>query len=136
MLVVGNGISVKIVLQVLILILLSVGFYLAHSGKTTQHCKFMKAALFLEVFAIVFLMSPIFFILVGNPLGSILAVEVWAHHIVGLIVVLLVIYIILAVRGSVSFLGEPYRLMKPTLLLWILVLLGGAFIYIKLYVSA
>jgi putative membrane protein len=48
-------------------------------------------------------------------------------------VVLLVIYINLAVRGSVRFLGEPYRLMKPTLLLWILVLLGGAFIYLGLY---
>lgn len=46
---------------------------------------------------------------------------------------LLVLYINLAVKGYVRFLGEPYRLMKPVALLWFVVFLGGIHIYTRLY---
>lgn len=120
-------------LQFFILLLLAFSFYQAHFKKQKHHCNLMRAALFLQLLSIVFVMFPSFSSLSGMPLSDQLLLKLWAHHIGGLLVVLLVIYINLAVRGSVRFLGEPYRLMKPTLLLWIVVLLGGAFIYLGLY---
>lgn len=128
-----TGIFGNIGLQLFILLLLTFSFYQAHSKKQKHHCSLMRAALLLQFLSIVFVMFPSFSYFSGMPLSDQFLFGLWVHHIAGLLVVLLVIYINLAVRGSVRFLGEPYRLMKPTLLLWILVLLGGAFIYLGLY---
>ena len=120
-------------LQFFILLLLVFSSYMAHSKKMKIHCSLMGVALFLQLLTIVFVMFPSFSAFSGMQISSQLLVELWVHHIAGLLVMLLVIYINLAVKGSVHFLGEPYRLMRPVALLWFLVLLGGMHIYISLY---
>ena len=120
-------------LQFFILLLLVFSSYMAHSKKMNIHCSLMGVALFLQLLTIVFVMFPSFSAFSGMQISSQLLVELWVHHIAGLLVMLLLIYINLAVKGSVHFLGEPYRLMRPVALLWFLVLLGGMHIYISLY---
>jgi len=128
-----TGIIGNIGLQFFILLLLALSSYLARSKKVKPHCSLMGTALFLQLLTIVFVMSPSFSALSGIQISSQLMLELWVHHIAGLLVMLLVIYINLAVKGSMKFLGEPYRLMRPVALLWFLVLLGGMHIYISLY---
>ncbi len=128
-----TGIFGHIGLQFFILLLLAVSSYLAHFKKMKNHCGLMRAALLLQFLSIVFVMFPSFSVLSGMPISDQFRLELWVHHTAGLLVVLLVIYINLAVKGSVRFLGKPYRLMKPVVLLWFLVLLGGLHIYMSLY---
>lgn len=128
-----TGIFAHIELQFFILLLLVFSSYMAHSRKMNIHCSLMGAALFLQFLTVVFVMYPSFSSFSGMQTSSQLLVELWVHHIAGILVMLLVIYINLAVKGSVHFLGEPYRLMRPVALLWFLVLLGGMHIYISLY---
>lgn len=128
-----TGIFGHIGLQFFILLLLAVSSYLARYRKAKIHCNLMGTALFLQLLTIVFVMSPSFSALSGMSISDQLRLELWVHHIAGLLVMLLVIYINLAVKGHVRFLGEPYRLMRPIALLWFLVLLGGMHIYISLY---
>ncbi|AGB49614.1 hypothetical protein Metho_1404 [Methanomethylovorans hollandica DSM 15978] len=128
-----TGIFGNIGLQLFILMLLAFSAYQARSKKMKIHCNLMAAALFLQLLTIVFVMSPSFLAHSGMQISIQLLLELWVHHIAGILVMLLVIYINLAVKGSVHFLGEPYRLMKPVALLWFLVLLGGMHISISLY---
>lgn len=128
-----TGIFGNIGLQLFILMLLAFSAYQARSKKMKIHCNLMAAALFLQLLTIVFVMSPSFLAHSGMQISIQLLLELWVHHIAGILVMLLVIYINLAVKGSMHFLGEPYRLMKPVALLWFLVLLGGMHISISLY---
>ncbi len=77
-------------------------------------------------------MLPTFSALSEMQISGQLLLGLWVHHIAGILVVLLVIYIDLAVKGSVHFLGEPYKLMRPVALLWFLALSGGIHIYLSL----
>ncbi|WP_321418103.1 hypothetical protein [uncultured Methanomethylovorans sp.] len=127
------GIFVNIELQLFILLLLAFSSYMAHSKKVQLHCSLMGIALFLQVLTIFFVMSPSLSSVSGIQISNQLFLELWVHHITGLLVLLLVLYINLAVKGYVRFLGEPYRLMKPVALLWFVVFLGGIHIYTRLY---
>lgn len=127
------GILGKIGLQLFILLLVICSSYMAHSKKVKLHCSLMGVAFFLQVITIAFVMSPSLLSLLRMTLSDNLLVKLWVHHITGLLVMILVVYINLAVKGSVRFLGEPYRLMRPAALLWIVVFLGGIFIYLNLY---
>lgn len=129
----ATGIFAHIELQFFIMLLLLFSSYMAHSKKMKMHCSLMGVALILQFLTLLFVMFPSFSAFSGMQISSQLLVELWVHHIAGILVMLLVIYINLAVKGSVHFLGEPYRLMRPAALLWFLVLLGGIHIYISLY---
>lgn len=127
------GIFGNIGLQLLILLLLALSSYMAHSKKVKPHCSLMGIALFLQLLTIVFVMSPSLSSVSGIQISNQLFLELWIHHIAGLLVMLLVMYINLAVKGSIRFLGDPYRLMRPVALLWFVVFLGGMHIYLSLY---
>ncbi len=127
-----TGIFGNIVLQLFILLLLGFSSYQARSKKIKLHCSLMGSALFLQLLTIVFAMYPSFSALARMQISSQLMFTLWIHHIAGILVMLLVIYINLAVRGSARLLGEPYRLMRPVALLWFLVLLGGMYIRLSL----
>lgn len=119
-------------LQFFILLLLIFSSYMAHSKKIKVHCSLMGTALILQLITIVFVMLPTFSALSEMQISGQLLLGLWVHHIAGILVVLLVIYIDLAVKGSVHFLGEPYKLMRPVALLWFLALFGGIHIYLSL----
>ncbi|MBC7085985.1 MAG: hypothetical protein H5T43_06445 [Methanomethylovorans sp.] len=127
------GIFGNISLQFFIFLLLVLSTYAAHSKRTKYHCSVIGIAFFLQLFTILLIMYPSFSSITGMSISNRLLTELWIHHIAGFLVMLLIIYINLSVKGYVHFLGDPYRLMKPTLLLWIIVMLGGVFIYISLY---
>lgn len=127
-----TGIFGNIVLQLFILLLLGFSSYQARSKKIKLHCSLMGSALFLQLLTIVFAMYPSFSALARMQISSQLMFILWIHHIAGILVMLLVIYINLAVQGSARLLGEPYRLMRPVALLWFLVLLGGMYIRFSL----
>ena len=128
-----NGIFGNIWLQLLILLLLVLSSYMAHSKKVKPHCSLMGLALFLQLLTIFFVMSPSLSSVSGIQISDQLLLELWVHHIAGLLVMLLVMYINLAVKSSMRFLGDPYRLMRPVALLWFVVFLGGMHIYLSLY---
>ncbi len=128
-----NGIFGNIWLQLLILLLLVLSSYMAHSKKVKPHCSLMGLALFLQLLTIFFVMSPSLSSVSGIQISDQLLLELWVHHIAGLLVMLLVMYINLAVKSSIRFLGDPYRLMRPVALLWFVVFLGGMHIYLSLY---
>ncbi|WP_367343700.1 hypothetical protein [Methanomethylovorans sp.] len=127
-----TGVLPHIELQFFILLLLIFSSYMAHSKKIKVHCSLMGTALILQLVTIVFVMLPTFSALSEMQISGQLLLGLWVHHIAGILVVLLVIYIDLAVKGSVHFLGEPYKLMRPVALLWFLALSGGIHIYLSL----
>lgn len=96
-----TGIFGNIGLQLFILMLLAFSAYQARSKKMKIHCNLMAAALFLQLLTIVFVMSPSFLAHSGMQISIQLLLELWVHHIAGILVMLLVIYINLAVKGSV-----------------------------------
>jgi hypothetical protein len=132
--------DVNLIAQIVILLLLSVGALQARSKHFDWHHGTMIAAVIVNAAAIVFIMNPSFFRLLPyalrNP-GAAGPVIMLPHAAIGALAELLGIYIIARTPRNPSALsGWPSmkRTMIVTLLLWLVALSGGIWLYISRYV--
>jgi uncharacterized membrane protein YozB (DUF420 family) len=130
----GNGNILSVFIQLLVIVLVVFAVSLVSRGNTVQHCKTMRIALFLQIISILIFMYPVMsdFLELGFGTRSLIT-QMWLHHLGGVVVVLLVVYINMAMKGKVKFMGDNIRLMKITFLLWLLIFIGGIILYLALW---
>ena len=126
---------INLIVQLLLIIIISVAAYLARKRQLKKHCTIMMVAVPIQIIAIASVMLPpmLGYVRYGQP-GSSFNIEIWAHHILGLAVIVLWIYIILVFRGVIKVLGRLVIYMRLAFILWLLVLFMGIHLYIVIWV--
>lgn len=128
-----NMIYLDLLLQLTIIILLFFAVKKAYRDPYDKHCKFMTIAIAIQVISVIVFMAPSMYSLSGIMMSGFFTFLMYLHHILGLIVIVLSIYIKLAFSGKIPSPVSPLKLMKPTLILWVLTLLGGFILYLILW---
>lgn len=123
---------INLLLQFLAVLVLAAAVYHVKKDPFKKHCRLAGVAVLLQLLSIIAFMFPSMSALNGIGIGSSMQTRMFIHHIAGLLVVIFSIYIKLAVDGRIKQIVSPFKLMKVTLALWILVFIGGAGLYISL----
>ena len=113
----------NLVIQLLLIIIVSVAAYLAKKRQLKNHCTIMMVALPVQIIAIAGIMLPsmLGYVRYGQP-DSLLNIEIWIHHILGLAVIALWIYINLVFRRIIKMPGRLIIPMRLAFVLWLIVL--------------
>ena len=121
--------------QLLLIITVFVAAYLAKRRRLKNHCSIMMVAVPVQVIAIAVMMLPSMFgyVRYGQPVSS-FNIEIWIHHILGLAVIALWIYINLVFRGVIKIQGRLVIHMRLAFVLWLLVLFMGLHLYVVIWV--
>src|SRR6056297_861271 len=89
--------------QFIVITLVIVAALQVSRGKTALHCKLMSIALIMQVVSILIFMSPVMSDFLQYGFGSrALITQIWLHHLGGIAVVLLVLYINLSMKGKMK----------------------------------
>jgi uncharacterized membrane protein YozB (DUF420 family) len=131
---------VNLLLQLAILVLLILAFFYKSRQSYPKHGATMGIAVTLHTILIFAIMVPSFASLVGSlgnlPTTSMLVILL--HAVLGSLVELLGLYLVLAWalnRWNVTVCHGNKRFMKPTIILWLIEIALGTYVYILLYVS-
>lgn len=123
-----------LIVQFLIIITVSLGVYLFRKKRILNHCKIMPVALAVQVVTVIAVMLPSMSRYTGSIIPNLLFnIELWVHHLVGLVVILLGGYIYLGFRQKIKFPVNRTKLMKLTYLLWVLTFIIGLHLYLMLW---
>jgi uncharacterized membrane protein YozB (DUF420 family) len=131
--------DVNLLLQLAILVVLILAFFFKSRKSYLKHGATMGIAVTLHTVLIFAIMVPSFASLVGS-FGNLLwpsALAVLSHAVLGSLVELLGLYLVLAWalnRWNVKVCHGNKRFMKPTIILWLIEIALGAYVYILLYV--
>jgi putative membrane protein len=120
-------------LQVIVIILLIFAVKKAYTNPYNKHCKFITMAIAVQILSVLIFMVPSMYSLSGIMMTGSFTSLMYLHHILGLIVIVLSMYIKLAFTGKIPSPVPPLKIMKPTLILWILTLVGGFTLYLALW---
>ncbi|MFC1964670.1 hypothetical protein ACFLWG_01520 [Chloroflexota bacterium] len=125
----------NLIVQLLLIIIISVAAYLAKKRQLKIHCTIMMVAVPVQIIAIVSVMLPsmLGYVRYGQP-GSLFNIEIWIHHILGLAVIALWIYINLVFRRVIKIRGRLVIPMRLAFVLWLLVLVMGLHLYVVIWV--
>ncbi|MFC2068349.1 hypothetical protein ACFLTP_05025 [Chloroflexota bacterium] len=121
--------------QLLLFITVSIAAYLAKKRQLKKHCTIMMIAIPVQILTIAGMMMPsmLGYVRYWQP-TSLLNLEIWAHHILGLVVIALWIYVNLVFRGVIKIHGRLIIPMRLAFLLWLLVLFIGLHLYITIWI--
>jgi hypothetical protein len=129
-------IIINLILQcVLIVAVLTAGYLAKIRHQFKAHCLMLRIAIPVQVAAIGAIMLPAMlgYIQRGNRTPFFNAAML-VHHILGLAVVALWVYINLVFQGTIKGFGELKIAMRSTFFLWIIVLLMGIYLYLVTWV--
>ncbi len=122
----------NLLLQILSVLVLFIALSQVHKDPSGKHCRLVSVAVLLQLVSIIAFMSPSMSQLLNMGVGSSLSIQMYLHHLAGLLVIIFAIYIKLAVYGRIRSIVNPFKLMKITLALWILVFIGGLGLYMSI----
>jgi len=133
-------IDINLILQIAVLLLLVLGLKFERDGKLFRHGVTMSSAVILHLSAALLVMFPSFIRYFGmlTTVYSLGVIITWAHVVAGLSAMILGIYIVAMWRFQTHpkmNCASRKRLMKPTLVLWILTLILGISFYVYYYVK-
>ena len=125
----------NLTVQLLLIITVFVAAYLAKRRQLKNHCSIMMVAVPVQVIAIAVIMLPsmLGYVRYGQPVSS-FNIEIWIHHILGLAVIALWIYINLVFRGVIKIRSRLVIPMRLAFVLWLLVLVMGLHLYVLIWV--
>ena len=129
-------VKINLVLQCLLLLFVIYGGYLAkirHQYKI--HCRILRIATVLQIISIAAIMLPAMlgYIHRGDR-NSLFNTAMWIHHILGLLVVALWVYINLVFQGVIKGFVKLAIPMRLAFFLWIIVLMLGIYLYLVTWV--
>lgn len=123
--------QINLVLQLIILLVLIISVSSVKKRTINTHCNLMSIAFLLEIISVIMFMnltqSP------HAPLGQLLSISLWVHHLLGLSVLILIMFIILRTKNIIKI-GSSYKFMRPVFTLWLIVLISGFVLYQKLHI--
>jgi uncharacterized membrane protein YozB (DUF420 family) len=127
-------ISINLIIQFSLLVVLLIAAYLAKKGRFTKHCLIMRIAVIVQLLAIFIVMLPemLGYVQALSP-TAFLSIEMWVHHLLGLAVVAIFIYINLVMMGKITIKVRLRNIMRLAFGLWFLALVSGIHIYVFLW---
>lgn len=125
--------AINLAFQVLLMILVFVASYLAKKKNFSKHCTIMRAAVALQIIAILAIMLPSMIgYITHEQKGIFFNIPMLVHHTMGLAVVALWVYINLAVAGRLKLPGRLAIWMRLAMSLWVLTFLLGLYMYVQI----
>jgi hypothetical protein len=123
------------ILQAALIVAVIAGAYMAARRKYRRHCLLLRITMGVQILSIIFLMLPSFwrYLRVLSDLRTVFVVEIIVHHVIGLVVIGLFVYVNLVMTNAVR---SPRRLrpyMFAALGSWLVVLLLGIYLYLKIW---
>jgi len=127
-------IAVNLIVQLSLLVALLIAAYLAKKGKFTKHCTIIRIAVIVQLLAIFVVMLPemLGYVQTLSPTAFI-SIEMWIHHLLGLAVVAIFIYVNLVMMGKITIKGRLRNTMRLAFGLWFLALVSGIHIYVSIW---
>jgi hypothetical protein len=126
---------VDLIFQILLVLMVSIAGFFAKKGHLKVHCTMMRVAVPIQIVAVLWIMLPAMlgYVRYGAS-GSFLNIEVWIHHILGLIVIVLWILINLVFLKVIRFRVRLLVPMRAAFVLWLIVLALGIHLYVFIWV--
>ncbi len=122
--------AINLMIQIVLIIVLFFAAFKAKKGEIKTHCIGLKIAVLLQLAAIFIFMLPSF---PGYKANNVFDLVIIFHHILGLVLVGLWIYVNLVYSGFIRW-PENFRyIMRIAFALWIVAFLIGAYINIRIY---
>ena len=127
-------IAVNLIVQLSLLVALLIATYLARKGRFTKHCTIIRIAIPVQLLAIFIVMLPEMLGYV-NTLSrtAFISIEMWVHHLLGLAVVAIWVYVNLVMMGKIKIKGRLRNIMRLAFSLWLLALISGIHIYVSIW---
>ncbi len=120
----------NLAVQLVLITVLSVAFYLAKKRKLKKHCTIMRIAVPAQILVILGIMLPSMDRYIKYaPIGPLFNAEILMHHILGLSVLALWVYINLIFLGFLSLKFRLRTIMRLALTFWVVTLILGLHIY-------
>lgn len=123
----------NLLLQLLSFLVLIFALLQASKDPMRKHCRLVSVAVLLQLLSILVFMFPAMSSYAEMGVGPSLNTQMYLHHLAGLFVIIFSVYIKLAVDGRIKQIVNPFNLMKITLALWIIVLIGGLSLYLSFW---
>lgn len=120
----------NLAVQLILIAVLSGAFYLARKKKLEKHCTVMRVAVPVQIIAVLGIMLPSMDKYIKYaPIGPITQAEILIHHLLGLGVLALWIYINLIFLGFLHLKFKLRNIMRLALTFWVATLILGLHIY-------
>ena len=127
-------IAINLIVQLALLAGLLIAAFLAKKGRFNKHCTIMRIAVPVQLLAIFIVMLPemLGYVKTLSPTAFI-SIEMWVHHLLGLAVVAIWVYINLVMMGKIKTKGRLLNIMRLVFGLWLLALVSGIHIYVTIW---
>lgn len=120
----------NLVTQLALIAVLGGAFYLAREKKLKKHCTVMRVAVPVQILAVLGIMFPSMDRFIEHTqIGPLFQAEILIHHMLGLSVLALWIYINLIFLGFLSLKFKLRTMMRLALTFWVVTLILGLHIY-------
>ncbi len=126
---------INLVIQILLMVTVVVAAYLAKvKRQLIRHCTIMRVLIPIQIVSIAVIMLPSMLGYIENETtGLLFSLEIPIHHVLGLVVVVLWIYVNLVFKGIIK---TRWRLVVPMRLAfgsWLVTFILGLHIYLSIY---
>jgi putative membrane protein len=128
---------INLIVQILLMVAVFVAAYIAKvKRQLIRHCTIMRVAVIVQIVTIVvFMLPPMLGFIRNDVSGLIFRLEVPVHHVLGLVVVALWIYINIAFKRIIKTRARLVLLMRLAFISWLVTLILGLHIYLLLRVG-
>jgi hypothetical protein len=128
--------TINMIIQIILMAVVVWASYLAIKRKMNlkKHCTFFRWAVLAQIAVILaFMLLPMLGYISSPQSATIFFIEIWTHHVLGLIVVGIWVYVNLVQWRVIKHKGRLKNYMLIALVAWILTFLIGLHIYAYLY---
>ena len=129
--------TVRLVLQITVLMLLFGSLWLKGKKKFRQHGITMLMAVILHTISIVVVMMPSFGVITSGEFSAVVSAITYVHGIAGILAEVFAVWIIVAwrLRTSLQYCALKKKHMRITLIVWLTALLLGMLMYLHFYTT-
>jgi uncharacterized membrane protein YozB (DUF420 family) len=126
--------TANLVVQLVLIALVLIAVYLARRGRVVRHCTIVRVTVAVQIIAILAVMLPSLLGYVENvPPIPFLYPELLIHHILGLVLIAIFIYVNLEVGRIIRPVVKRKNAMRTALGVWLITIALGVNIYLTVY---
>jgi uncharacterized membrane protein YozB (DUF420 family) len=126
--------TANLVVQLVLIALVLIAVYLARRGRVIRHCTIVRGTVIVQIIAVFVVMLPSLLGYVENvPAIPFLYLELLIHHILGLVLIVIFIYVNLDVGRVVRPVVKRKNAMRTALGVWLVAIVIGIHIYLTVY---
>ena len=126
--------TANLVVQLALIVLVLSAVYLARRGRVKRHCTIVRGTVVVQIITIFAIMLPSLLGYVENvPPIPFLYLELLVHHILGLVLIAIFIYVNLEVEHVIRPVVKRKNVMRTALVVWLIAIALGINIYLTVY---